>query len=359
MNPRWRIAAPLAFALALSVLMMASAAVAPAGAAEQEETGPLFLPVIARPPSYTPGVNTLAGYVQKGPFVQGTEITVRELDNTLTPTGRTFTGQIEDNTGRFSVRGTLAYPFVELAADGFYFNEITGSLSAAPITLRALADLHDGLAINVNLLTHLEYARVLALVDGGLSLAEAKAQAQQDVCMFNLPAAPSAIRDVGHCPGGAVCILLAASAILQGARSEAQLTEFLSILGTDLGPDGVLDSAAARQALREGMEYVKPRHAAIRDNIIARYAGLGVSAAIPPFEAYAFALDTEAPAVVSTEPAEGGNLTAQIVKVKFNDFLSHESVTPSSIRLLDAGDNPIAGAVEITDSAEGTETRFN
>ena len=61
--------------------------------------------------------------------------------------------------------------------------------------------------------------------------------------------------------------------------------------------------------------------------------------------------------MVSTEPAEGGNLTAQIVKVKFNDFLSHESVTPSSIRLLDAGDNPIAGAVEITDSA-GTETRF-
>ncbi len=55
-------------------------------------------------------------------------------------------------------------------------------------------------------------------------------------------------------------------------------------------------------------------------------------------------MNTEAPTVVSTEPTEGGNLTAQIVKVKFNDFLSHESVTPSSdIRLLDAGDNPIAG----------------
>ncbi len=152
--------------------------------------------------------------------MQGTEITVRELDNTLTPTGRTFTGQIEDNTGRFSVRGTLAYPFVELAADSFYFNEITGSLSAAPITY-ALADLHDGLAINVNLLTHLEYARVLALVDGGLSLAEAKAQAQQDVlAMFN----PSRQRhqqletlDIAQRAGNA--ILLAVSVIL-GAQAK-------------------------------------------------------------------------------------------------------------------------------------------
>ena len=37
------------------------------------------------------------GFVQKGPFVKGTEITARELDPTedyLTPTGRTFTGTI-------------------------------------------------------------------------------------------------------------------------------------------------------------------------------------------------------------------------------------------------------------------------
>ena len=79
---------------------------------------------------------TISGYVQKGPYVQGTEITVRELDNSLSPTGRTFTGTIDDNTGTFSAKGDLSSPYVELSADGYYFNEVSGSLSTAKLTLR-------------------------------------------------------------------------------------------------------------------------------------------------------------------------------------------------------------------------------
>jgi len=74
---------------------------------------------------------TLSGKVQKGPYVQGTEITVRELDSSMTPTGNTFTGSIDDNTGSFSIKGTLTYKIVELSADGYYFNEVSGSLSAS------------------------------------------------------------------------------------------------------------------------------------------------------------------------------------------------------------------------------------
>ena len=73
---------------------------------------------------------TISGYVQKGPYVQGTEITVRELYSNMTPSGRTFTGTIEDNTGSFSTKGDLAYRLVELSADGYYYNEVSGSLSA-------------------------------------------------------------------------------------------------------------------------------------------------------------------------------------------------------------------------------------
>ena len=50
---------------------------------------------------------TVSGKVQKGPYVQGTEITVRELDSSMTPTGNTFTGTIDDNTGSFSIKGSL------------------------------------------------------------------------------------------------------------------------------------------------------------------------------------------------------------------------------------------------------------
>ena len=41
---------------------------------------------------------TISGKVQKGPYVQGTEITVRELDSTMTPTGSTFTGTIDEHS---------------------------------------------------------------------------------------------------------------------------------------------------------------------------------------------------------------------------------------------------------------------
>ena len=61
---------------------------------------------------------TVSGKVQKGPYVQGTEITVRELDSSMTPTGNTFTGTIDDNTGSFGIKGTLANKIAELAADG-------------------------------------------------------------------------------------------------------------------------------------------------------------------------------------------------------------------------------------------------
>ena len=80
---------------------------------------------------------TLSGKVQKGTYIQGTEITVRELDSRMIPTGNTFTGTIDDNTGNFRVKGTLTYKIVELSADGYYFNEVSGSLSSAKLTLSA------------------------------------------------------------------------------------------------------------------------------------------------------------------------------------------------------------------------------
>ena len=94
--------------------------------------------------------NTVSGYVQKGPFIQGTVITVWELDSSLVQTGRTFIGTIDDNTGTFNARGNVVSPYVELSAVGYYFNEVSGSLSTAPLTLQALSELNDNSSVNVN-----------------------------------------------------------------------------------------------------------------------------------------------------------------------------------------------------------------
>ena len=60
-------------------------------------------------------IKSMNGFVQKGPFIQGTEITVRELfpydaDNgsySIIYTGKTFTGVIEDDLGTFKIKGLI------------------------------------------------------------------------------------------------------------------------------------------------------------------------------------------------------------------------------------------------------------
>jgi methionine-rich copper-binding protein CopC len=299
--------------------------------------------------------------VQKGPFVLGSEITVRELDDRFVPTGRTFTGRIEDSTGRFTIRGTLTYPFVELSANGFYFNEVTGSLSAAQINLLALADLRDSTTVNVNLLTHLENVRVFELIDSGLSFNEAKVQAQGEVLSaFNMAASAigaSESLDISQ-PGTGNAILLAISVILQANRSEAQLTELLSTLSSDLRTDGMLNSAATRQKLIDGMEYVKPRRVAIRSNILARYAELGAPANVPDFAAYAFTLDIVAPSVSSSVPGAGANQEIQAVALTFSELMQHDTLDSSTVQLLNAQGGPVAGTLNRSDSDAATTITF-
>ena len=117
------------------------------------------------------------GYIQKGPFVQGTEVTMRTLRYDLAPTGQTYTGTIEDNSGSFVVRGTIRNRYAELSADGYFFNEVTGALSTSKLTLQALVNLKNASSVNVNLMTHLEKKRLEYLMDNGVSFSEAKSQA--------------------------------------------------------------------------------------------------------------------------------------------------------------------------------------
>ncbi|MDD4199656.1 MAG: hypothetical protein PHF92_07220, partial [Bacteroidales bacterium] len=100
---------------------------------------------------------TIGGYVQKGPFLNGTSISVSEFSEEWVPTGRNFSTQITDNKGTFELLNlTLVSPYVELEADGFYYNEVTDENATAQLTLYALSDLSDTNSLNVNVLTHLE-----------------------------------------------------------------------------------------------------------------------------------------------------------------------------------------------------------
>ncbi len=227
------------------------------------------------------------GFVQKGPFIQGTEIIIRELQSDLTPTGRTFSGSIDDDSGFFSVDAKCISPFVELSANGFYFNEVSGQLSTSPIGLEAIVNLSVENSINVNLLTHLQKKRVEFLIDSGLEFDTARSQSKEEILnIFGISDV-----SIGHTEsldiskeGDGNAILLAISSILQGNRSEAELTEILSRINTDIRTDGILNSSITIQELANSASDLDLE--IIRQNIVERYEILGLVITIPAFEGY-------------------------------------------------------------------------
>src|SRR5690242_7338424 len=46
---------------------------------------------------------TIKGYAQKGPFINGSAITVFDLQANLSPSGKSFSEQITDNKGTFEL----------------------------------------------------------------------------------------------------------------------------------------------------------------------------------------------------------------------------------------------------------------
>ena len=277
--------------------------------------------------------NTVSGYVQKGPFIQGTVITVWELDSSLVQTGRTFIGTIDDNTGTFNARGNVVSPYVELSAVGYYFNEVSGSLSTAPLTLQALSDLNDNSSVNVNLMTHLEKKRVEYLIDAGSTFTTAKSQAQAEIMKIfnieNVSLGSSETLDISK-SGTGNAVLLAISALLQSDKTEAELTELLSTINTDIRTDGTLDSNTTKATLATAMEYLKTRHigdVTIRDNIEGRYSNLGVSATIPAFESYAYNLDTTAPTMDNSTPSDSATGFTGNFIMNFSEIMDQTTIT--------------------------------
>lgn len=233
-------------------------------------------------------VLNVTGHAQKGPFINGSSVTVFDLRKDLSPTGKSYNAQITDNKGTFELdQVELSSNYASLRADGFYFNEVSGNQSSSQITLYALADISEEGKVNVNLLTHLEKSRVEYLMKNGESFLSAKIQAQKEIlAIFNIEKSGMKnseeldISEAGEGNG----ILLAISAILQGYRQESELTELLSNIINDTREDGELNDASLGSALIN--------HAVILDtssiisNLEERYDEIGATSVIPPFGKY-------------------------------------------------------------------------
>lgn len=231
---------------------------------------------------------SVAGFVQKGPYLNGSFVTMAELNESFVPTGLVFNSEILSHTGAFNIKHvTLSSPYVELRGQGFYFNEVSGQASVAQLTLYALANTNNATDINVNILSTLEKRRVEYLVEQGSSFDDAKKQAQFEVLKifgFNSDQTflSESLNITSNTEGDAM--LLAMSVILQSYRSVGELSELIANIGNDLYEDGTLDNESLGSQLINGSLYLNL--AQIRANVENRYRELGQEVTVPDFEKY-------------------------------------------------------------------------
>ena len=229
-----------------------------------------------------------SGYVQKGPFIAGSSITITELSSDLQPTGRVFPTQIDNNTGKFELPNVeLESRYVQLKADGFYFNERTGDLSEAQLTLYSLVDITNLESFNINVISHLEKDRIVKLMETGMKFAEAKRKAKNEILgIFDFVSNEqlnSEQMDIASA-GDDNAILLATSIILQGDRPTSEFSELMSQIILDIREDGVLDEESLGSDLINGINYADLQK--IRLNTEERYDGFSIEYVIPDFEKY-------------------------------------------------------------------------
>jgi uncharacterized protein (TIGR02145 family) len=299
----------------------------------------------------------VTGLVQKGPYVNGTSISMFELNSSLSQTGNSFTTQITSNNGSFEITNiNLTSSYVEFNASGYYFDEVKGELSVAPLNLFALSDIRDISTVNINIMTHLEKQRVDYLMKQNKTFSEAKKTAQGEILSifgFSLSGInKSEALDISvNSEDNA--ILLAISVILQGNRSVGDLTELLANISNDLKEDGIVNSTTVLSDLRSSAKLLNP--SAIRTNLEKRYQDLGLTVTIPGFEKYVndfLAYTGEKPIVTTLQPIDVSTTSA-----KFNGTVNPNSLsttvifeygkTTSYTDSISAEQSPITGSTSI------------
>lgn len=235
-----------------------------------------------------PRSQQILGHIEKGPFVQGSEVTLTDLNKDLSQSGKSYTTNTTSDLGSFDFGQTLdlSCGLVELKTSGYFYNECTGSLSNSQITLKVIANTDGAANLNVNLLTHLEYARVKYLVKSGKSFKQAKEQAESEIlksfAITDKIASPEKV-SLTDCDKNAN-ILLAISSIMLYDKSEAEFSEFIAKFSNDIEKDGTIDNSQLKETIKKGQENCHPSQ--IKKKMEEYYQSKGSNVAIGNFSQF-------------------------------------------------------------------------
>lgn len=135
--------------------------------------------------SSKPKVVNINGTVEKGPFIIGSNISIGKLTKEGNSTESTLLTQTTNDLGDFAFsyeENTL----LQINANGYYRNEITGELSTGILNLRSIyittPEQHQN--AHVNILTHLISNRILNLISAGSSAVDAITTAQTEMLLL-------------------------------------------------------------------------------------------------------------------------------------------------------------------------------
>lgn len=273
---------------------------------------------------YVPISKQVAGHIEKGPFVQGSEVTLTDLNKDLSQSGKSFTTNTSSDLGSFDFGQTLdlSSGLVELKTSGYFYNECTGKLSNSQITLKAIANANETKNLNVNLLTHLEYARVKKLVKDGESFGKAKEQAENEILKtFAITDKMSTPEKVSLTDNNKdASILLAISSIMLYDKSEAEFSEFIAKFSNDLEKDGAIDDSSIKENIKEGQEHCHPSE--IIKTMEDFYKGKGSDVNINDFSSF---VDFNGDGIINDNDKEWLDVTPKDSLVSGTYWTSEES----------------------------------
>ena len=237
-----------------------------------------------------PQTYNISGVVEKGPFVRGSTISIQPLNEKMQSLGTLYNTTIKNNAGEFSFGSQeFLMPYAELTADGYFFNEVKGELSAGILRLKSVVNLSNSSTINVNILTHLKYPRILNLISQGATFDHANNQAQMELLTaFGLHkyAGKTDASQFSITSGNdEAAVLTAISILILGDRSEAQITEYLALLSEEFGRNGKF-STQSMKTIEADRNKIHKKLDEVEENIINRYSELGQEVSVKDLSQY-------------------------------------------------------------------------
>lgn len=231
----------------------------------------------------------VAGVTQKGPFVKGSAVTVQGINcKTLELTDERFEGSVKSDKGDFAIEGvTLKSSCAVFKVTGEYRSELSGKTTDREISLYALTDLKNRENVNVNILTNLEYDRIIYLVtQKGKKFADAKAQAEQEVlAAFDIEGSFEEFENLNIFESGdGNAALLAVSVMMQGGAEVKDLVKRMDKFSDSFAESGEWRDSSTKAAISEWVAAAAA--SGELDSIRKNVEGWGIAAEVPAFEKF-------------------------------------------------------------------------